>query len=105
MDINNQVRRIWFNNIFKSYLWLIFPLAFLGGIASCESYIKAGTHLTDASVSVREYYRKDGTYVSPTIEDHLGELNTINLMKQKELLCFFIFRLSYWRIWFYLFLC
>lgn len=65
MDIDQQVKKIWFKNIFRSYLWLIFPLAFVGGIASCESYIEAGTHLTKASVSVRGYYRKDGTYVRP----------------------------------------
>jgi len=65
MDIEKQVNKIWFKNFFKSYIWLIFPLTFLGGIASCESYIEAGTHLTDASVSVRGYYRTDGTYVRP----------------------------------------
>lgn len=65
MDIEKQVSRIWFKNIFKSYLWLIFPIALLGCTASCESYIEAGTHLTNASVSVRGYYRKDGTYVRP----------------------------------------
>lgn len=65
MDIKKQVSKIWFNNILKSYLWLIFPIALFGSISSCESYIEAGTYLTEASVSVRGYYRKDGTYVKP----------------------------------------
>lgn len=63
MNIKKQINKIWLKNIFKSYLWLIFPIALLGGISSCETYIEAGTHLTKASVSVRGYYRKDGTYI------------------------------------------
>jgi hypothetical protein len=65
MDINQQVNNIWIKNIFKSYLWLFLPITFLGSISSCDSYIEAGTHLTESSVSVRGYYRNDGTYVRP----------------------------------------
>ena len=55
--------KIWFKNILKTYIWIILPLCFIGGYHSCSNYIDAGSHLTPYSVSVRGYYRNDGTYV------------------------------------------
>jgi hypothetical protein len=57
--------KIWFQNFFKSFIWLILPLCILGDIKSCSNYIEAGTHLTPYSVNVSGYYRKDGTYIHP----------------------------------------
>ena len=63
--LEKQKFQIWVRNIIKSYIWLILPLTLLGSVFSCSAYIEAGSHLTAASVSVRGYYRNDGTYVHP----------------------------------------
>src|SRR6185437_11964877 len=41
------------------------PICILGNIKSCSSYIEAGKYFTPYSVSVRGYYRRDGTYINP----------------------------------------
>lgn len=91
MNSEMQVNKIWLKNIFKSYVWLIFPLTFWGGISSCESYIEAGTHLTEASVSVRGYYRKDGTYVRPYNRRPPGGAKHDKPYESKRLFMGFIF--------------
>ncbi len=58
-------RKIWTTFFFKSFVWLILPFCILGNIKSCSTYIEAGKHLTSSSVSVRGYYRRDGTYIHP----------------------------------------
>ncbi len=58
-------RKIWTTFFFKSFVWLILPFCILGNIKSCSTYIEAGKHLTPSSVSVRGYYRRDGTYIHP----------------------------------------
>ena len=50
---------------FFSFIWLFLPLSTILIPVAHESYVEAGTHLTPYSVSVRGYYRKDGTYVRP----------------------------------------
>jgi len=58
-------RKIWTTSFYKSLVWLILPICILGNIKSCSTYIEAGEHLTPYSVSVRGYYRRDGTYINP----------------------------------------
>ena len=57
--------KIWIKYFLKSFIWLVLPLCIFGNIQSCSSYKEAGKHLTPYSVSVRGYYRSDGTYVRP----------------------------------------
>jgi hypothetical protein len=59
-----QILKICIKKIFKSFIWLILPLSIYGDIQSCSSFKEAGEHLTPYSVSVRGYYRRNGTYVS-----------------------------------------
>ena len=63
MQVSNA--KIWKAFFFKSFVWLVMPICIFGNIKSCSSYIDAGHHLTPYSVSVRGYYRRDGTYVNP----------------------------------------
>lgn len=57
--------KIWIKYFFKSFVWLLLPLCFFGGIKSCSEYKEAGQQLTPYSVDVQGYYRSDGTYVRP----------------------------------------
>src|SRR6185437_14407951 len=57
--------KIWTISFFRSFVWLALPICILGNIKSCSSYIEAGKYFTPYSVSVRGYYRRDGTYINP----------------------------------------
>lgn len=50
--------------IIKSYLWLSILLFLVIAPIGVFLYIEAGEHLSPYSVSVKGYYRSDGTYVS-----------------------------------------
>jgi hypothetical protein len=50
---------------FYSFIWITVPATVLLIPDMYEKRVEAGKHLTPYSVSVRGYYRKDGTYVRP----------------------------------------
>jgi hypothetical protein len=81
------------NNFAKSLIWIILPLCIYGSISSCSSYIEAGTHLTPYSVSVRGYYRNDGTYVRAYSRRPPGSVSHDAPYEDKSSLMGFLFAL------------
>jgi hypothetical protein len=61
----SKIRKIniWFLSFYKSFVWLVLPFCIWSSIKSCEGYLSANSKLTPYSVTVKGYYRSDGTRV------------------------------------------
>lgn len=51
--------------LIKTWVWILLPLTIFLFSITYNSYKEAGENLTPYSVSVRGYYRRDGTYIHP----------------------------------------
>lgn len=89
--MKGAIYRIWINNIFKSFIWVILPLCILGSIQSCSSYIEAGTHLSRKSVYVHGYHRRDGTYINSYQRRRPGGVKHDAPYEQKQFWMGFLF--------------